>query len=95
MNTIAPKMPTPAEIEAWPKFTAWTLGTTPGPTSNLHRTKTGNDMWIFGGLLYDTNSGTISAYSMKDATTLERTSVSQTLELHRRRWFQNEQRATQ
>ena len=95
MNTnTAPQIPTPAEIKAWPKFKTWTLGITPGPTSHLHQTKTGDYMWIYGGMLYDSTSHTISAYSMKDATDRERTAVSRALEARRRQWFQGDGETT-
>lgn len=93
-TTTAPKIPTPAEINAWPKFKVYALGTLPGPTSHLHETRDGDLRWVFGGVLFDSNAGTLSAYSMKDATDLERTSVSQTLELHRKRWFSGEKKFT-
>ena len=49
MSTTAPKMPTPAEIKAWPKFKTWALGITPGPTSYPHQAWNGDYLWIYGG----------------------------------------------
>ncbi|WP_144998023.1 hypothetical protein [Kocuria marina] len=93
-NRTESKIPTPAEIKAWPKFKTWTLGITPGPTSHLHQAWNGDYLWIYGGMLYDSTSHTISAYSMKDATDRERTAVSRALEARRRQWFQGDGETT-
>lgn len=86
-TTTAPKIPTPAEIKAWPKYRTELHGFAPGATSHTWTNRYGKVVWIFGGILYDANSHTLSAYSMKDATDVERTSVSQALDACRRRWF--------
>ncbi|WP_327062772.1 hypothetical protein OG312_10470 [Kocuria rhizophila] len=93
-TNTAPPIPTPAEIKAWPKFKTWALGITPGPTSHLRQDWNGDYLWIYGGMLYDSISHTISAYSMKDATDRERTAVSRALEARRRQWFQGDGETT-
>lgn len=44
-------------------------------------------MWVYGGMVYDTLTNHLPAYSMKDATDWERTSVGQTLKAFRKKWF--------
>lgn len=87
-NRTESKIPTPAEIKAWPKFKAWVVNNCePGATSRLVTSDDGVSLWVYGGMLYDTTDNHLSAYSMKDATNWERTSVSQTLEVYRDKWF--------
>ncbi len=51
-------------------------------------------MWVYGGMVYDTLTNHLPAYSMKDATDWERTSVGQTLEAYRKKWFVVEKKMT-
>jgi len=87
MNTHATvpsfDLPNEADLQEWPDRESVTAGFLPGPISHT-REHDGRLLWVFGGLLFDTAEGQIHAFSMKDATDLERSSVSQIQEQYRR-----------
>ncbi|WP_431813866.1 hypothetical protein [Kocuria sp. cx-455] len=85
INVPSFDLPDAADLKEWPDRELITAGFLPGPISHT-REHDGQMLWVFGGLLFDTKERQIHAFSMKDATDLERTSVSQTQELYRRRY---------
>lgn len=88
MNTTIPgpfNLPDASTLQEWPEHKLFVVGVLPGPISHTVEHE-GELLWVYGGLLFDTKDRQIHAFSMKDATDFERTSVSQTQELYRRKY---------
>lgn len=85
-TTTAFDLPDASSLKEWPTLDPVVVGVLPGPISHIVKDDQGRLRWIYGGLLFDTKDRQITAFSMKDATELERTSVSQTQELYIRKY---------